>query len=280
MRRKRILRRRLFTCESLQIAQALHRHAQHAHVALAVRPGAARLRQPQFDVAHLPLGGADQPVAQRVGIGAQRARALAEDIAPARIGGNADVDLRLAGDGRTTRSSEGDIRIAIRDLRLTRVAVQGITLPDLALTTAAGTAELKGTRLEIRDLHGERPELDESRPLLGKPTPCVGRELELIQLQANLANAIEENAPKAAFDAGLARASLPGLIAKLGDANGWVRDTAQRLLVEKRDPAVAPALHQVICRPWVPPQLDHQLAVGSQGGKAKGAHQISECFLD
>lgn len=53
---------------------------------------------------------------------------------------------------------------------------------------------------------------------------------------------VPENAPKAAFDSGLARASLAGLLAKLGDANGWVRDTAQRLLVEKRDPAVAPAL--------------------------------------
>ena len=53
---------------------------------------------------------------------------------------------------------------------------------------------------------------------------------------------VPESAPKAVFDAGLARASLAGLIAKLGDANGWVRDTAQRLLVEKRDPAVAPAL--------------------------------------
>jgi glucose/arabinose dehydrogenase/mono/diheme cytochrome c family protein len=53
---------------------------------------------------------------------------------------------------------------------------------------------------------------------------------------------VPDGAPKAEFDSGLARASLAGLIAKLGDANGWVRDTAQRLLVEKRDPAVAPAL--------------------------------------
>jgi len=26
-------------------------------------------------------------------------------------------------------------------------------------------------------------------------------------------------------------------VKSLGDANGWVRDTAQRLLVEQRDPA-------------------------------------------
>lgn len=52
---------------------------------------------------------------------------------------------------------------------------------------------------------------------------------------------VPDGAPKANFNVGLARASTAELIAKLGDANGWVRDTAQRLLVEKRDPAsVAP----------------------------------------
>jgi mono/diheme cytochrome c family protein/glucose/arabinose dehydrogenase len=53
---------------------------------------------------------------------------------------------------------------------------------------------------------------------------------------------VPDQAPKAEFDSGLGGAALAGLIAKLSDANGWVRDTAQRLLVEKRDPAVAPAL--------------------------------------
>jgi mono/diheme cytochrome c family protein/glucose/arabinose dehydrogenase len=53
---------------------------------------------------------------------------------------------------------------------------------------------------------------------------------------------VPEGAPKAVFDTGLARASVAELVTRLGDANGWVRDTAQRLLVEKRDPAVAPAL--------------------------------------
>ncbi len=46
---------------------------------------------------------------------------------------------------------------------------------------------------------------------------------------------VPEGAPKAQFDVGLGRASIPELVAKLGDANGWVRDTAQRLLAEKRD---------------------------------------------
>jgi eukaryotic-like serine/threonine-protein kinase len=47
-------------------------------------------------------------------------------------------------------------------------------------------------------LVGEQPDLDESRPLLGKPTPCVGREIELIQLEGIMSSAVEENAPQAA----------------------------------------------------------------------------------
>ena len=53
---------------------------------------------------------------------------------------------------------------------------------------------------------------------------------------------VPEGAPKANFDAGLARAATAQLVGKLSDANGWVRDTAQRLLVEQRDPAAAALL--------------------------------------
>ena len=53
---------------------------------------------------------------------------------------------------------------------------------------------------------------------------------------------VPEGAPNAKFDAGLARATTAQLVEKFSDANGWVRDTAQRLLVEKRDPAAAPLL--------------------------------------
>jgi eukaryotic-like serine/threonine-protein kinase len=47
-------------------------------------------------------------------------------------------------------------------------------------------------------LRGESPDLDSGRPLLGKPTPCVGRELELIQLEGVASSAIDERVPKAA----------------------------------------------------------------------------------
>jgi eukaryotic-like serine/threonine-protein kinase len=45
----------------------------------------------------------------------------------------------------------------------------------------------------------EQAALDDSRPLLGKPTPCVGREIELLQLEGVMASALEERAPKAAL---------------------------------------------------------------------------------
>lgn len=47
-------------------------------------------------------------------------------------------------------------------------------------------------------LVGERTDLDETRPLLGKPTPCVGRSTELGQLEAVLSSAIEESVPRSA----------------------------------------------------------------------------------
>jgi len=50
----------------------------------------------------------------------------------------------------------------------------------------------------VHVLIGERPEFDDSRPLLGKPTPCVGRELELIHLENLVTSVVEESAPKAA----------------------------------------------------------------------------------
>ena len=47
-------------------------------------------------------------------------------------------------------------------------------------------------------LLGERADFDDSRPLLGRPTPCVGRELELIQLEGVMASAVDDGMRKAA----------------------------------------------------------------------------------
>src|SRR4029078_7747310 len=46
-------------------------------------------------------------------------------------------------------------------------------------------------------LHDEEREVDASRPLLGKPTPCVCREVELTNLEGLLGACIEENEAKA-----------------------------------------------------------------------------------
>jgi mono/diheme cytochrome c family protein/glucose/arabinose dehydrogenase len=53
---------------------------------------------------------------------------------------------------------------------------------------------------------------------------------------------VPDGAPKPNFKSDLSRAPSAELIEKLGGANGWVRDTAQRLLVERRDPAATTAL--------------------------------------
>ena len=55
---------------------------------------------------------------------------------------------------------------------------------------------------------------------------------------------VPDGAPKANFKLGLAGATTAQLVAKLGDASGWTRDTAQRLLVERRDPAATAALRR------------------------------------
>ena len=58
------------------------------------------------------------------------------------------------------------------------------------MTTPQGSAVL---------LHTEHPDADESRLLLGKPTPCVGREVELAQLEGLMSRAIADAAAQAAL---------------------------------------------------------------------------------
>src|SRR5262249_20773516 len=46
-------------------------------------------------------------------------------------------------------------------------------------------------------LTGDELSLDATRPLLGKPTPCVGREVELGLLEASFSTCVEEGEPRA-----------------------------------------------------------------------------------
>jgi serine/threonine protein kinase len=48
-------------------------------------------------------------------------------------------------------------------------------------------------------LLGEKADADAGRLLLGRPTPCVGRDLELLQLEGLAADAIEESRPQTAL---------------------------------------------------------------------------------
>ncbi|AKT37182.1 serine/threonine-protein kinase [Chondromyces crocatus] len=48
-------------------------------------------------------------------------------------------------------------------------------------------------------LLGERSDLDESRLLLGRPTPCVGREIELTQLEGLMTRAVDDAIAQAAL---------------------------------------------------------------------------------
>jgi mono/diheme cytochrome c family protein len=63
---------------------------------------------------------------------------------------------------------------------------------------------------------------------------------------------VPDGAPRANFKLGLAAATTAKLVEKLGDANGWTRDTAQRLLVEKRDPVATALLTALAVDPQRP----------------------------
>jgi tetratricopeptide (TPR) repeat protein len=77
-------------------------------------------------------------------------------------------------------------------LAIGKVRVDAITAGLLS-----GRFQLTEQRGDVFLLEGNVTALDESRPLLGKPTPCVGRELELGQLEATLSATIEESMAQA-----------------------------------------------------------------------------------
>ena len=70
---------------------------------------------------------------------------------------------------------------------------------------------------------------------------------------------VPDGAPKVNLKSGLATATTAQLVEKLGDANGWVRDTAQRLLVEKRDPAAVVRLRKMATAAATPLARVHAL---------------------
>ncbi|HET6149051.1 MAG TPA: protein kinase [Polyangia bacterium] len=79
---------------------------------------------------------------------------------------------------------------------------EGIRLDDLTRELLAGRF-ITESRDGVGLLLGERADFDDSRPLLGRPTPCVGRELELIQLEGVMSSAVDDGMRKAAVVVGL-----------------------------------------------------------------------------
>ncbi|AUX45570.1 uncharacterized protein SOCE26_070640 [Sorangium cellulosum] len=72
------------------------------------------------------------------------------------------------------------------------------------------TARLLDGRFDVREsgaglaLYGERVIAEGARPLLGKPTPCVGRRRELAELEQMFAGCVEEQQARAALLVGTA----------------------------------------------------------------------------
>jgi tetratricopeptide (TPR) repeat protein len=90
------------------------------------------------------------------------------------------------------------------------------------------TAGLLDARFEVRDdedgraLVGARPHGDTVRTLLGKPTPCVGRDRELGMLSVLLDDAIEQGVARAALVTGVAGAGKSRL------RHEWLRRVVAR----------------------------------------------------
>ncbi len=85
---------------------------------------------------------------------------------------------------------------------------------------------------------------------------------------------VPDGAPRAGYALGLARASSAELVGRLGDANGWVRDTAQRLLVERQLKAAEPATLEALratARDAQKPALARLHALWVLSGAGKGA---------
>ncbi|WP_437938898.1 AAA family ATPase [Sorangium sp. So ce341] len=77
--------------------------------------------------------------------------------------------------------------------------------PEGAVIVDEVVAGLLDARFEVREgegvftLHGERPLAEGTRLLLGRATPCVGRERELGMLRALVLESIEESTAQAAL---------------------------------------------------------------------------------
>jgi type II secretion system protein N len=93
---------------------------------------------------------------------------------PGRVQGTADVSFQLAGDGRTTQSSEGNLTLTVHDLALDQVSVRGIRVPNVAFPAVDASAQVFGARLQVKEVRaaGDDLRFDASGDiLLREPLP-------------------------------------------------------------------------------------------------------------
>ncbi|MBM4270314.1 MAG: type II secretion system protein GspN [Deltaproteobacteria bacterium] len=78
---------------------------------------------------------------------------------PGQIGGRASFDLEIAGDGRTTRSSEGKLSLQVKDLSIEKLNVRGIVVPDLRFPEVRADGGIQGVRLQVTELDASGEEV-------------------------------------------------------------------------------------------------------------------------
>ncbi|EYF00245.1 Serine/threonine protein kinase [Chondromyces apiculatus DSM 436] len=113
--------------------------------------------------------------------------------------GNRRIALAM---GRSERRGRPEEPAVDRVVRLSADAEKR-TLPEGAVVIDEVVAGLLDARFEVHEhegyalLHGEHPLAEGTRLLLGKPTPCVGRERELDTLRSIFAETVEERTAQA-----------------------------------------------------------------------------------
>ncbi|MDI1448983.1 serine/threonine-protein kinase [Polyangium sp. 6x1] len=163
------------------------------------RREAARRTLPRigFDVEELAEGSILASVAPRgmvtdqARIAARGALVLRELWPDARIG----VTTGRASMGQTTRTGEAATRARKLLEDPSREAQEGVWL-DAVTAAMLDTRFVTQSRANATLLLAERPGESAGRLLLGKPTPCVGREVELMELEGLLGRAIEDGEPQ------------------------------------------------------------------------------------
>ncbi|HET7503790.1 MAG TPA: protein kinase [Kofleriaceae bacterium] len=85
----------------------------------------------------------------------------------------------------------------LRDCQPLSGGEQGPWLDEVTSNLLGPSFKIMPMQNGMQRLIGEQVDADETRRLVGRPTPCVGREFELGQLEALFARCIEESSPSA-----------------------------------------------------------------------------------